>query len=135
MLYMQLARHREEIEDEVERLGDLSLRAAVRLISTPKSDNESDAATGAITRAPVVDPVAISSAWSDEVWGAVLLALGVDRLLKVCPPDLRSQLAARAAEPEIRKPKSAHPGAKLKNSKRDHLRVIEGTPAEETKLH
>ena len=35
MLYMQLARHREEIEAEIERVGDLSLRAAVRLISKP----------------------------------------------------------------------------------------------------
>src|SRR5262245_12345760 len=31
MLYMQLARHRAEIEAEIERVGGLSLRAAIRL--------------------------------------------------------------------------------------------------------
>jgi len=35
MLYMRLARHREEIEAEIERAGELSLRAAIRLIATP----------------------------------------------------------------------------------------------------
>ena len=35
MLYMQLARHRAEIEAEIERMGELSLRAAIRLIAEP----------------------------------------------------------------------------------------------------
>ena len=35
MLYMQLARHRAEIEAEISRVGELSLRAAVRLVSKP----------------------------------------------------------------------------------------------------
>jgi hypothetical protein len=34
-LYMQLARHRQKIEAEIQRVGDLSLRAARRLISEP----------------------------------------------------------------------------------------------------
>jgi hypothetical protein len=34
-LYMQLARHRDKIEAEIERVGELSLRAAVRLIAKP----------------------------------------------------------------------------------------------------
>ena len=36
MLYMQLARHRAEIEAEIERVGELSLRAAVRLVTKKK---------------------------------------------------------------------------------------------------
>jgi hypothetical protein len=37
-LYQQLARHRDEIEAEISRAPDLSLRAARRLISKPKSE-------------------------------------------------------------------------------------------------
>jgi hypothetical protein len=37
LVYQRLARHREQIEAEVERTGDLSLRAALRLIAEPRS--------------------------------------------------------------------------------------------------
>src|SRR5262245_26424612 len=37
-LYQQLARHRDEIEAEISRAPDLSLRAARRLIAKPKSE-------------------------------------------------------------------------------------------------
>ena len=36
-LYMQLARHREKIEVEIERVGELSLRAARRFIAKPRA--------------------------------------------------------------------------------------------------
>jgi hypothetical protein len=36
LVYQRLARHREQIEAEIGRAGDLSLRAALRLIATPK---------------------------------------------------------------------------------------------------
>lgn len=39
-LYMQLAKHRDEIEAEIGRGVDLSLRAARRLIATPSEDKE-----------------------------------------------------------------------------------------------
>ena len=38
-LYMQLARHREKIEVEIERVGELSLRAARRFIAKPRGHN------------------------------------------------------------------------------------------------
>jgi hypothetical protein len=37
MLYQQLAGHRAEIEAEIERVGELSLRAAIRLSLAPRS--------------------------------------------------------------------------------------------------
>jgi len=40
-LYMQLARHREEIEAEIARVPDLTLRAARRLIAKPSSSSSS----------------------------------------------------------------------------------------------
>jgi hypothetical protein len=39
LLYQRLARHRAEIEAEIERAGELSLRAAVRLIAEPSTRN------------------------------------------------------------------------------------------------
>jgi hypothetical protein len=39
LLYQQLARHRTEIEAEIERVGELSLRAARRLIAKPDKEN------------------------------------------------------------------------------------------------
>ena len=41
MLYQQLARHRAEVEAEIERVGELSLRAAIRLITKPAAKKES----------------------------------------------------------------------------------------------
>jgi hypothetical protein len=38
LVYQRLARHREQIEAEVERAGDLSLRAALRLIVKPRGE-------------------------------------------------------------------------------------------------
>src|SRR5262245_40491604 len=41
-LYAQLARHRSEIEDALQRIPDLSLRAAARLIAKPKETTAED---------------------------------------------------------------------------------------------
>jgi hypothetical protein len=43
-LYMQLARHRDVVEDAMARNGELSLRAARKLISTPKGAKGGDTA-------------------------------------------------------------------------------------------
>jgi hypothetical protein len=40
-LYARLARHRAEIESEIERVGEISLRAACRLIAEPTESNKS----------------------------------------------------------------------------------------------
>ena len=44
LLYQRLARHRAEIEAEIERVGELSLRAAVRLLTTPTNSTPRSAA-------------------------------------------------------------------------------------------
>jgi hypothetical protein len=40
LLYMQLARHRDEVEAELTRVGELSLRAARRLVTKPDKPSE-----------------------------------------------------------------------------------------------
>jgi len=84
MLYMQLARHREEIEAEIGRVGDLSLRAAVRLISKPADKPDKP-------KRP--DPHKAADAELTK-W---LAAMGMNKFLRIMPPDWRPQLARRVA--------------------------------------
>ena len=84
MLYMQLARHREEIEAEIRRVGDLSLRAAVRLISKPVDKPDKP-------KRP--DPHKAADAELTK-W---LAAMGLNKFLHIMPSDWRPQLARRVA--------------------------------------
>jgi len=82
-LYMQLAEHRIEIEAELERVTDLSLRAARRLIMEPKPSNKKP------------PPPALLNAWlqaSDDEKRQLLNTVGLRKLLAVMPPAWRTDI-------------------------------------------
>jgi hypothetical protein len=85
LLYQRLARHRAEIEAEIERVGELSLRAAVRLIAGP-SRSRSQPKPSLVT--------AIKRATNAERTEA-FAALGLMPFLRAMPADWRPQLKAR----------------------------------------
>ena len=104
-LYQQLARHRDEIEAEVERTGvELGVRAARRLISKSKPrnpkktktsgsltapDKETDAgSTAALVQEPVIER-------TNAEWTADLKRLGFERFLLVIPPEFIPRLQDR----------------------------------------
>jgi hypothetical protein len=134
-LYRQLAAHRGVIEARRNELGALTVRAARELISTSKTSKGSK--IGAATEVPTAmaddieaattevaaGPIAIASEWDDPTWTSVLTAAGLEKFLRVCPGDWRSQLAARAAGPLIDKLKALHPNTRIKNLKRGRFRV------------
>jgi hypothetical protein len=127
MLYMQLARHRAEIEAEIERVGELSLRAAVRLV-TKKQPLEPESTEPPKPPAVVI---AISKATDAELTEA-LTALGFERFLRVMPNDWRPILEARAGGQMISRAKVRHPNVRLKNLDKARLRVMSGTEASPT---
>jgi hypothetical protein len=86
LLYQRLARHRAEIEAEIERVGELSLRAAVRLIAEPSTRNATPPKPSLVT--------AIKKATDEEVTEA-LTAYGFPSFLRTMPADWRPQIAAR----------------------------------------
>jgi hypothetical protein len=84
-LYQQLARHRAEIEDEIVRFPELSLRAARRLIATPpKSKPE-----------PKPSLVTAMKRATDAECTEALAAYGLLPFLRVMPPAWRGEMAAR----------------------------------------
>jgi len=125
LLYQQLARHRSEIEAEIEEIGELSLRAARRLVTKRKpaepETTESKPGTTKTTEPPLI--TAINNA-SDAELTAALAALGFDRFMRVMPDQWRPKLEARAGGQIIRRAKARHPNTKLKNLK---LEVVGGT--------
>lgn len=93
-LYMQLARRRAEIEAERERVGDLSLRAARRLIAKPKS-------TASQSRKPVPDLLVAWRAATHAERTTTFAAIPDDELDIALPMSLRVAIAKRAkARPE-----------------------------------
>jgi hypothetical protein len=84
-LYMQLARHRAKVEAEIEQMGDLSLRAALRLISKP---------TGK-PRAKTPDLITALNKATDTEITAALAHLGFEPFLRVMPPDWRLKFVVR----------------------------------------
>jgi len=110
-LYQQLARHRDEIEAEIDRIGELSLRAARRLISKKSGSEETSpteetpAAAAADTDAasasedaapdPVMMVVAALQKLNDVEATEVFWAYGLPRFLRVMPGPWRQELAQR----------------------------------------
>jgi hypothetical protein len=94
LLYQQLARHRAEIEAEIERVGELSLRAAVRLLAKPKSESETSKPE---KPNPVARAVANLRALSDVQLTAVWTVYGLTPFLRTISADMRSELERRIA--------------------------------------
>ena len=104
-LYQQLARHRDEIEAEVERTGvELGVRAARRLISKSKPRNPKKTKTSGSLTAPDKETDAESTAAlvqepvikrTNAEWTADLKRLGFERFLLVIPPEFIPRLQDR----------------------------------------
>jgi hypothetical protein len=124
-LYQQLARHRPEIEAKAEEIGELSLRAARRLI-TKKKPAEPKAAEAAEPTGAAAIIIAMGKATDAELTEA-LAALGLERFLQVMPPGWRPQLEARAAQQMLSLVKTQHPNTRAKNLNRRHLKLISNT--------
>jgi hypothetical protein len=91
LLYQQLARHREEIEAEIERIPHLSLRAARRLIAKPKGEAGQN-------KKPKNKPTLLDY-WkraSDVERTAFLDDLGVDGIRRAASLDFFRQFRERA---------------------------------------
>jgi hypothetical protein len=95
-LYQQLARHRDEIEAEISRTPELSLRAARRLISKPKvaaTDRRTATRAGA---AAAPDPAAAK--FASTLTKALRTALSLQRSEKSPTPALVGILAKLGAK-------------------------------------
>jgi hypothetical protein len=119
-LYMQLARHRDEIEAELQRGVELSLRGARKLISgPPKPEDEEDGEIPESGSESVGQEETLEAHW----WRApsaersnYLDAVGVAAILKEASPAFIKDLAARL--PKLRKP----PTLKLAANHLDQMR-------------
>jgi hypothetical protein len=85
-LYQQLAHHRAEIEDAMERVPELSLRAARRLISKPAET---------ISKPKKLDLLIAWNRASEDERTAALSNVDILEFFRVMPPDWRSQIEAR----------------------------------------
>jgi len=87
LVYQRLARHREQIEDEIGRAGELSLRGALRLIATPRGGK-----TKKTTETSLVEH------WkraSDQDRTAFLDHIGVDGIRTAASLDFYRELIAK----------------------------------------
>jgi Protein of unknown function (DUF3102) len=118
-LYMQLAKHRAEIEHRIAEFPTLSLRAARKLISKPSSRPKTAEAKPAPTVSTMMNSL------TDEQLTEALTALGFDRFRKVMPRDWVPQLERRLADQILSRLKQAQiPPHQLRKAK---LRLVGGT--------
>jgi hypothetical protein len=127
-LYQQLARHREEIEAEISRVPDLSLRAARKLITKTTSEtteSEAEAASEASTElAPIVPQwlVAYNQA-SPEERTRGLASIDTADFLAVMPTGLRDELMSRVVR--VGGSKTGEPDPRITRLLREVLSAIE----------
>jgi hypothetical protein len=110
-LYVQIAKHRVEIEAKLQEDPNLSLRAARRLISKRKTARSSKPEKPALVKA-------VNAATDAEVTEA-LVALGFDRFLGVMPAEWRPLLEIRAGRQILSREKAKTPNKKIK-----YLRLV-----------
>jgi hypothetical protein len=118
-LYIQLAKHRDEIEVAILFDPELSLRAARRLISRPKRTTN-DAEDGGMSAA---EEESLFDHWlrlTPEVLAAELDRIGVDRVLGAMSPAFGQELRDRVPA----KMKPATGKARSKTSERTDVRVV-----------
>jgi len=90
-LYQQLANHRDAIEAEIERTGEISLRAARRLIS--KTENRKKPSK---PKKPSFEALNWWKSASHEERTRLLEAIGLLGLIGALPPWMRKELERRA---------------------------------------
>jgi hypothetical protein len=102
--YQQLARHRDQIEREIEDAGELSLRAARRLISSPR--NNSGGGAGRVGEAEIpAEPETLIEHWRRRPGEltALLDAVGVAKVLEAMSEEFGRQLRDRLPAPKRKK--------------------------------
>jgi hypothetical protein len=115
-LFMQMARHRDRIEEELQHGIDLSIRAARRLISRPSAKRK---------RPEKMETLA--EHWhrvSHDTRTTFLDAIGVDRILEVMSAEFGRDLRSRVPVPK------GKPTSDTKKSKRRTLSLTKTTDAE-----
>jgi hypothetical protein len=111
-LYVQLAQHREEIEAEIDRAGELSIRAARRLIASESSRPP---------KVPAPNLIAAMRKATDAERTAMLAAFGLEPFLRVMPADWRPKLEARVVHLRANE---GHPDLKVTQVLRSALSFI-----------
>jgi len=91
LVYQQLANHRDEIQAEIERAGEISLRAALRLIA--KSENPKKPPKA---KKPSFDALNWWKSASREDRTRLLEAISLVGLIGAMPPSMRKELERRA---------------------------------------
>jgi hypothetical protein len=103
--FMQLAEHRAEVEAELAASPDLSLRAAVRLITVTKPKRHTvspSGGTGHSVAAPKLTILQIWEGWSEFEQRAVLAAMPRAALVAILPEDIRESTSrSRPAAPTL----------------------------------
>jgi len=122
-LYQQLARHREEIEAAIAQAGELSLRAACRLITPPRSNKPKRTKTKN-------DAFAWWSVANNEMRQQLLDRIGLVSLLTALSPELRKELERRVAN--LRGSGNAHSHSKLTTALRTALSHLASADAPQT---
>ena len=126
-VYQQLANHREKIEAAISQVGELSQRAALRLISKPKQAGKKEPEEEEETSAPEnLVPAGTNLALSalkitsDEQVTAALRILTLDWFIRVMPPEWNSDIQKRLRGHILRKEQKRHPNTRLKNLRLVH---------------
>jgi hypothetical protein len=125
LLYMQLARSRDDIEVEIRHIGYLSLRAARQFIM--KSDAAEKKKTKAEKKPAAPAIIAAMSKATDAELTEALAALE-----RVMPAEWRPQLETRLGDQIISRAKAQHPNVRLKNLNKAKLQLVGGTEASPT---
>jgi hypothetical protein len=105
LVYQRLARHRKQIEAQVERAGDLSLRAALRLIAEPRSGEKTKKKA---TDLSLIDHWKRTPATERTIF---LDAIGIDGIRKAASLDLFRKLREQVRIEKV----NSNPDASITN--------------------
>jgi hypothetical protein len=113
MRYQQLARHRDEIEAQIDQLGELSLRTALRTISKPSVLSR--------PKKPTPDLIAAMRKATDAERTAMLATFGFEPFLRIMPSDWRPKFEARIVHLRA---DNGHPDLKITQVLRTALSLV-----------
>jgi hypothetical protein len=116
-LRMQLAEHRAEIEARIDEVGELSLRAARRLIATPKDRPKAKAKSKS-------DLQVAWDAATDAEKAGLLRHVGLGELLRILPDGLLQELDRRLSGQVLGRLRATYPNKRLKDIEPTDAKVI-----------
>jgi hypothetical protein len=135
-LYVQLAEHRGEIESELGRVANLSLRAARRLIMQPAPANKPDTESNDADAPSGVSQLLPSWQTASKTQRSeFLVAIGVTALLAAMPVGMRDELEQRGLGSLELRARTKHARAVIKKLRKPPTTtttttIIEGTAIE-----